>query len=351
MSNTERPVLFQPLTIRDCTFKNRVVMSPMCQYCAADDGKPNHWHETHWSTRAIGGVGLVFSESTAISAEGRLTPNDLVLSNEEQAEAFKKAIAVVHSYGAKFGIQINHCGRKSWGRTKGKSEFRLVSASPIAFDQGWETPDELSAADIEQIAQQFIKSAGLAVEVGADVVEIHAAHGYLFHQFLSPISNTREDAYGGSLENRAKFLIDVVKRVREKIGAGIPLFVRISCTDWAEPDGFTATDAVSVSRWLQEAGADLIDCSTGGTLPITNPPLGEGYQVLFAEKIKKETGMATAAVGLLTQPDFCNSVVEEQKCDLIFLGRELLRNPYWVLGAAKQYGITDLYPAQYVRGF
>jgi NADPH2 dehydrogenase len=351
MINAERPILFQPLDIRACSLKNRVVMSPMCQYSALDDGKPNQWHQIHWSTRAIGGVGLVFGEATAVSPEGRLTANDLGLYNEDQAEAFRSGINLVHSFGAKFGIQIGHCGRKSWGRTKGKSEFRLVSASPIAFDEGWEIPDALSIDEIENITQQFVKSSDLAIACGADVLEIHAAHGYLFHQFLSPISNIRTDMYGGSLENRARFLIDVVSRVRQKIGQHIPLFVRISCTDWAEPKGFTAEESVSVSKWLREAGADLIDCSTGGTLPVTNPPLGEGYQLSFAEKIRKEAQIATGAVGLLTQVDSCNAALSEQKCDLVFLGRELLRNPYWTLDAAKKYGISDLCPIQYIRAF
>lgn len=351
MTKAESPILFQPLTIRVCTLKNRIVMSPMCQYSALDDGKPNQWHHLHWSTRAIGGVGLVFGEATAVSPDGRLTPNDLGLYNNEQAEAFKVGIDLVHSYGAKFGIQINHCGRKSWGRTKGKSEFQLVSASSIPFDQGWETPDALSIDEMENITQQFLKSAELAMACGADVLEIHAAHGYLFHQFLSPISNTRQDSHGGPLENRARFLIDVVKRIRQTIGETVPLFVRISCTDWAEPNGFTAEESVIVSKWLSEAGADLIDCSTGGTLPITNPPLKEGYQLSFAEKIRKEAQIATGAVGLLTQVDFCNAALEDQKCDLVFLGRELLRNPYWALDAAKKYGITDTCPVQYIRAF
>jgi len=351
MSNTERPILFQPFDIRACSIKNRVVMSPMCQYSALDDGKPNQWHHLHWSTRAIGGVGLVFGEATAISPEGRLTPNDLGLYNEEQAEAFRIGISLVHSFGAKFGVQINHCGRKSWGRTKGKSEFRLVSASSIAFDEGWGIPDSLSVDEIEILAQQFVKSAVLAINSGADVIEIHAAHGYLFHQFLSPISNIRKDFYGGSLENRSRFLIDVVSRVRQKIGQNTPLFVRISCTDWAETGGFTAEDSVFVSKWLSEVGVDLIDCSTGGTLPVTSPPLKEGYQLSFSEKIKKEAHIATAGVGLLTQADFCNDALIEKKCDLVFLGRELLRNPYWTLDAAKKYSISDVLPKQYIRGY
>jgi len=351
MSNNERPILFQPLNIRACSVKNRIVMSPMCQYSAQEDGKPNQWHSIHWSTRAIGGVGLVMSEATAVSPDGKLTPNDLGLYNEDQAQAFRSPIELVHSYGAKFGVQLGHCGRKSWGRTKGKSEFKLVSASPIAFDQGWEMPLALSVDEIENITVQFEKSAKLAKDCGADIIEIHAAHGYLLHQFLSPISNVRTDLYGGSLENRARFLIGVVKRIRQKIGQEMPLFVRISCTDWAEPVGFTEEDAVPLSKWLYEAGADLIDCSTGGTLPITNPSLHEGYQLRFSEKIRKEAGVATASVGLLTQVEFCNAAIVEKKCDLVFLGRELLRNPYWVLAAAKKYGITDLFPQQYVRGF
>lgn len=351
MIYTEPPVLFQPIDIRACTLKNRVVMSPMCQYSAQQDGRPTHWHHVHWATRAVGGVSLVFGEATAVSPEGRLTSNDLGLYNEDQAEAFRAGVNLVHSLGAKFGVQINHCGRKSWGRTKGQSEFRLISASAIAFDKGWAVPESLSVDEIEDLTQRFTRSACLALTFGADVIEIHAAHGYLFHQFLSPISNVRKDEYGGSLENRARFLIDVVRRVRQKIGPEVPLFIRISCTDWAEPQGFVLEDAVRLSQFLRDAGADVIDCSAGGTLPITNPLLREGYQLPFAEKIRKEAQIATAAVGLLTHAGFCNTAIKEEKCDLVFLGRELLRNPYWTLHAAKQYSLSDLCPMQYIRGF
>lgn len=351
MSTICESYLFHPLKINNCTLKNRIVMSPMCQYSAMVDGKPNQWHDIHWTTRAIGGVGLIFSEATSVSPDGKLTPNDLGLYNEEQSEAFEKSINLVHSYGAKFGIQLNHCGRKSWGRTKGKSMFKLVSASQIPFDKDWEVPFSLSQEEIEIIITQFEKSAELAIKSGADVIEIHAAHGYLLHQFLSPISNTRSDIYGGTLYNRARFLIDIVTRVRKKIGQNIPLFVRISCTDWAEPNGFTLNDAIALSQFLKQVGVDLIDCSTGGSLPITNPPLEEGYQISFSEKIKKEAKILTGGVGLLQQIDFCENILKTEKCDLIFLGRELLRNPYWALNAAKKFAAQDLLPQQYLRGF
>jgi 2,4-dienoyl-CoA reductase-like NADH-dependent reductase (Old Yellow Enzyme family) len=351
MTYTDLPALFRTLEIRACMLKNRIVMSPMCQYCAKTDGLPTSWHHMHWATRAVGGVGLVLSEATAVCQDGRLTANDLGLYNEVQAESFKTGIDLVHAYGAKFGVQIGHCGSKSWGRTKGYSDYRLISASDIAFDKGWKTPEALQIEEIEDLTQRFVRSARLALTAGADVVEIHAGHGYLFHQFLSPISNVRKDDYGGPLENRARFIVDVVRRVRLEIGHAIPLLVRISSTDFAEPQGFVLEDAVHLSRLLRDVDVDIIDCSAGGTLPITNPPLREGYQLQFAERIRKEAGIKTAGVGLLTHADFCNAALEAGECDLVVLGRELLRNPYWALYAAKQLEVADICPQQYVRGF
>ena len=305
----------------------------------------------HWTTRAIGGVGLIIGEATAIRKDGRLTPNDLGLWNDEQAEALKTGIDMVHANGAKFAVQIGHCGRKSWGRTKGRSDFRLVSSSSIAFDADWEKPEALNLQAIEELTECFVNSATLAMKAGADIVEIHAAHGYLFHQFLSPLSNIRKDEYGGPLENRARSLVEVARRVRSSIGQDVPLFVRISCTDFAEPEGFVLADAAKLSRMLRDVGVDVIDCSAGGTLPVTNPVLRQGYQLPFAEKIRKESNIKVAGGGLLTDADFCNAAIEKGDCDFVVLGRELLRNPYWALHAAKQFKVGEIVPIQYVRAF
>jgi 2,4-dienoyl-CoA reductase-like NADH-dependent reductase (Old Yellow Enzyme family) len=323
----------------------------MCQYSASNDGVSTYWHHVHWTTRAIGGVGLIICEATAIREDGRLTPNDLGLWNEEQAKALKTGIEMVHASGAKFAVQIGHCGRKSWGRTKGHSDFRLVSSSSIVFDEHWEKPEALNLQEIEELTECFVNSATLAMKAGADIVEIHAAHGYLLHQFLSPLSNIRTDEYGGSLENRARLLVEVASQIRSSIGQDVPLFVRISCTDFAEPNGFVLADAVKLSCMLRDVGVDVIDCSAGGTLPITNPVLREGYQLPFAEKIRKESNIKVAGVGLLTDAHFCNTALENGDCDFVVLGRELLRNPYWALHAAKQFKFGEIVPVQYVKAF
>jgi 2,4-dienoyl-CoA reductase-like NADH-dependent reductase (Old Yellow Enzyme family) len=323
----------------------------MCQYSASNDGVSTYWHHVHWTTRAIGGVGLIICEATAIRGDGRLTPNDLGLWNEEQSKALKKGIEMVHASGAKFAVQIGHCGRKSWSRTKGRSDFGLVSSSSIAFDEHWEKPEALNLQEIEELTKCFVNSATLAMKAGADILEIHAAHGYLLHQFLSPLSNIRTDEYGGSLENRARLLVEVASQIRSSIGKDVPLFVRISCTDFAEPNGFVLADAVKLSCMLRDVGVDVIDCSAGGTLPITNPVLREGYQLPFAEKIRKESNIKVAGVGLLADAHFCNTALEKEDCDFVVLGRELLRNPYWALHAAKQLKFSEIVPVQYVKAF
>jgi NADPH2 dehydrogenase len=348
----DRPMLFSPISIRGKIFKNRIFMSPMSLYSAKNDGIPTNWHLAHWLTRIVGGVGLVMSESTSISPEGRLTENDLCLYNKSQQEAFKKYIDAIHDMGGMFGIQLGHCGRKSYGRTQGKGSKELVSCSPIKFDSDWETPVELSVNKILGIIKNFSDSAERAIKAGSDVIEIHAAHGYLIHQFLSPLSNKRKDKYGGSLENRALFLCQIVSEVRSRIGEEIPLFVRLSCTDWADDiGGFNIDDAEKVASMIAEIGADVVDCSSGGTLPITNPPLRQGYQLGFSSSIRKNSNILTAGVGLLSDIDFCESALIDKKCDFIFLGRELLRNPYWALNAAKYMGIKDIIPAQYIKSY
>ena len=343
--------LFSPLKIKKMTFKNRIAMSPMCQYSATENGEPNEWHFNHWNTRAIGQVGLIMSEATAIRPDGKLTPNDLGLYNNKQKKLFAIGIEKVHETGSKFGIQLVHCGRKSWGRTKGYGKYKLVAPSPIKFDKDWAEPSQLSIQEIDNLINDFVYSSCLAFETGADLIEIHAAHGYLIHQFLSPISNKRQDEYGGSIINRSKFLVRIIKEIRKKIGKEKLIFIRISCTDWAAKDGYNLKEASETARLAKAAGADLIDCSSGGTLPITNPPLKEGYQLKFAVHIKKKINIMTAGVGLLINPEFINKYIKEEKINLAFLGRELLRNPYWMFHAAKKLNKENFIIPQYLRAF
>jgi 2,4-dienoyl-CoA reductase-like NADH-dependent reductase (Old Yellow Enzyme family) len=344
--------IFEKLSIRSCTLKNRIVMSPMCQYSSDETGEIMDWHRNHWISRAIGGVGLILSESIAVSPEGRLTNNDLMLTNKNHAAGLKKSIKAVKEYGAKFGVQLSHCGRKSWSRTNGREDrYDLFSASPIRFDEAWKAPREMSSIEIREIIQKFKYAAKLAVDSGVDVIEIHAGHGYLLNQFLSPLSNKRVDQYGGGLEGRAKILVELCDEMRGAIGKEIPLFVRISCTDWAGEDGFKLNDAVALAKLLKKTGVDLIDCSSGGTLPKTNPKIFQGYQVDFSHKIKSEVEIMTSAVGMLSEPSFCEDALRGGRCDLIMLGRELLSNPYWPLKAAKYFEKNSLIPSQYIRGF
>ena len=226
-------MIFSPIKIKNCQFKNRIAMSPMCQYSADEDGMPNEWHYQHWNTRAVGQVGLIMSEATAIRPDGKLTKNDLGLYNNKQLKSFKRGIDQVHEIGSKFGIQLVHCGRKSWGRTKGYEQYNLIAPSPISFDDGWKRPKELKNIDIQKIINDFSNSAERAKESGADLIEIHAAHGYLIHQFLSPLSNCRNDEYGGNIINRSRLLIQIIKKIRTSLGNSFPIFVRLSCTDWS----------------------------------------------------------------------------------------------------------------------
>jgi 2,4-dienoyl-CoA reductase-like NADH-dependent reductase (Old Yellow Enzyme family) len=327
-------------------------MSSMCQYSANEQGYVNEWHKQHWNSRAVGGVGLILSEATAIRYDGKLTENDLCLFNKIHSKKFKDAISDVHNFGAKFGIQLVHCGRKSWGRKKGFGKYPLVSSSPVNFDVGWSKPKELSISQINTLSDDFANSAILAKESNADLIEIHAAHGYLIHQFLSPLSNYRTDEYGGNIEGRSKFLKEIIEKCRAATGKKYPIFVRLSCTDWSvKPRGYDLKQAIVTSKIAKKAGADLIDCSSGGTLPITNPPLKEGYQIKFAKKIKNDVRILTAGVGLLKSIDKIDSYLQKNNIDIALMGRELLRNPYWVNKAAAKYKYNNLIPKQYIRSY
>ncbi len=347
------PHLFSPLTLRGIVLRNRITLSPMCMYSAAEDGLATDWHLAHYTTRAIGGAGLLLTEATAVEARGRISANDLGLWDDAQVEPLARIVRLVQAEGAAIGVQLAHAGRKAWSRDRGYGSETPVAPSPIPFDDAWQIPDELNPDEIEGIVASWRAAAGRAEAAGFDVVEVHAAHGYLNHQFLSPLSNTRTDEYGGSVENRMRFLLRVVDAVREVWPAGKPLLVRISATDWAQgdlaPRGLTVDDQVAVARELKARGVDLIDCSSGGTLPVGPPDPGPGFQVPFAEKIRREAGIATAAVGLITAPAQADAIVRNGRADLVALGRELLRHPYWPLHAARVLGYDLEWPWQYRR--
>lgn len=348
-------LLFSPLTLRDVTFRNRIGVSPMCQY-SAEEGYPNDWHYVHLASRAVGGAGLVMAEATAVEPRGRISPHDLGFWSDDQIEAYRKISRLVGEAGAVPGIQIGHAGRKAstrrpWeGRgpiTPEQGGWSVVGPSPIPFGEGYPVPDELDAVEIEEIAIAFGETARRAREAGFRLLEIHAAHGYLLSSFLSPLANRRTDEYGGSLENRARFLEQVVAAIRREWPAGLPLFVRISATDWVE-DGWSVDDSVELSRRLKERGVDLIDCSGGGNAS-AKIPAGPGYQTAAAARIRNEAGIKTGAVGMITSPQQAEHIVRTGQADLVLLARELLRDPYWPLRAAHELGAEGPWPKQYER--
>lgn len=350
-------VLFSPLKLRDVVFRNRIFVSPMCQY-SSRDGFPTDWHLVHLGSRAVGGAGLVMLEATAVAPWGRITPADSGLWSEDLAEAFSSLTRFLKDQGAVPGVQIAHAGRKAstdlpWrgGGPLGEESggWLPIAPSPVPFGPGHPTPREMSEADIRSLVERFANAACFARTAGFEVVEIHMSHGYLLHQFLSPLSNRRKDSYGGSLENRMRFPLEVVGAVRAAWPAHLPLFVRINATDWAE-GGFDLAQALRLAGELKRAGADLIDCSSGGTVPDAKVPAGPGYQVPFAATIRKEIGIATGAVGLVTSPAQAETIVGTGMADAVLLGRELLRDPYWPLHASGALGVeVDYWPRQYLR--
>ncbi|MFF8929882.1 NADH:flavin oxidoreductase/NADH oxidase [Streptomyces longwoodensis] len=353
--------LFEPWTLRDVTIPNRVWMPPMCQYSAAPEGPatgvPTDWHLAHYGARATGGTGLVIAEATAVSPEGRISPYDLGLWNDAQVEGFRRITRFLTEQGAVPAVQLAHAGRKaSTDRTwKGGAPlapeaggWRPVGPSALAFDERHPVPDELTTAQIGDVVQQFVDGARRALAAGFEVVELHGAHGYLIHEFLSPHSNHRTDAYGGSFENRARFALEVVDAVRAVWPEDKPLFFRVSATDWLEEDGWTADDTVRLARDLHAHGVDLVDVSTGGNAP-ARIPTGPGYQVPFAARVKAETPMPVAAVGLITDVEQAEKIVANGEADAVLLGRELLRNPSWARHAARALGAEVRVPHQYHR--
>jgi len=349
-------ILLSPLTIKDITLKNRIAISPMCQYSSVD-GFANDWHLVHLGSRAVGGSGLIIQEATAVSQEGRITPSDLGLYKDEHIEKLKTIITFIHQQGAVAGIQLAHAGRKAscavpqnGGKQLKESEggWTTVAPSALAFNPEDDLPQSLDAVGIKKVIADFKTAAERALIAGYKVIEIHAAHGYLIHQFLSPLSNHRTDDYGGSFENRIRLLLEVVKTVQTVWPQNLLLFVRISATDWAE-GGWNIDEAVKLSAILKEQGVDLIDCSSGGLVSYARIPLAPGYQVAFAERIKKEAGILTSAVGLITDANQAEDILANDKADLIFIARASLRDPHFALNAARILGDDIEWPLQYQR--
>jgi 2,4-dienoyl-CoA reductase-like NADH-dependent reductase (Old Yellow Enzyme family) len=346
--------LLTPLEIRGVRFRDRMGMSPMCMY-SAHDGFANDFHLVHLGSRAMGGVGLVVVEATGISAEGRISPGDMGIWQDEHVEPLARIARFVESQGAVPGIQLAHAGRKAstappWtgrGRlTDEEGGWPVVGPSAIPFADGDPAPIPLDEAGIESCVQAWELATRRALAAGFRVIEIHAAHGYLLHQFLSPISNRRTDRYGGSLDNRMRFALEVAERVRATVPEELPVFMRISATDWV-PGGWDIEQAIVFARRLGERGIDLVDVSSGGTTPDAKIPVSKGYQVPFARRIREESGVRTAAVGLITDPEFADEVITSGAADLVFLARELLRDPYWAVRAQQALGEEPTWPTQY----
>ncbi|MDZ4820074.1 MAG: NADH:flavin oxidoreductase/NADH oxidase [Planctomycetota bacterium] len=346
--------LFSPFQLRGVTYRNRVAMSPMCQYIAVD-GVPSDWHLVHLGSRASGGVGLVMVEATAVEAIGRITLGDTGIWNDTQAEAFARIAKFVKSQGAVPGIQLAHAGRKAsthvpWvgGHALAANEgaWEVIGPSAVAFGEGSPTPQEATLADIERIVAAFVAATRRAIAAGFETIEMHAAHGYLLHSFLSPLSNHRTDQYGGSFENRTRLLLQVVDAVRGAMPAEVPLFVRISATDWVE-GGWDVDQTVQLAKELNQHGVDLIDVSSGALVPTAQITVGPGYQVPFAERIRNEAGIPTAAVGLIVSVAQANSIIADQQADLVMLGRELLRDAYWVHHASNELEQDSPWPISY----
>jgi len=342
------PSLFDSFTLRSLSIRNRIMMAPMCMYSAAEDAVATNFHLVHLGSRAVGGVGLITTEATAVEPRGRISPRDLGIYADRHVAPLSRVVSFAHEHGAKIGMQLAHAGRKAWSMTKGQGNEQTVGPSAIAFDHDWTTPQALTPAEIDGIVSAFAHGAERANAAGFDVVEIHGAHGYLIHQFLSPLANQRADEYGGSLENRMRLLLRVVDAVRLVWPQDKPVFVRLSCTDWAE-GGLVVNDLVQVAQALKQHGVDLVDCSSGGMVPHQQVSLGPGYQVSFAERVRREAGIPTGAVGLITTPEMAAEIIHNQRADLVILGRELLRDPYWPLRAARQLGIDVAWPVPYTR--
>lgn len=354
--------LFEPYRLRELTIPNRVWMPPMCQYSAAPEGPgagtPNDWHFAHYAARATGGTGLIIVEATAVSPEGRISPYDLGLWNDTQVEAFRRITGFLKGQGTVPAVQLAHAGRKAstdqpWqgGAPVGADAhgWQPVAPSALAFDERHPVPGELTVDQIQAAVGQFAAAARRALAAGFEVVEIHGAHGYLINEFLSPHSNRRTDSYGGSYENRIRFALEVVDAVREVWPADKPLFFRVSATEWLEPGGWTADDTVRLAAELKTHGVDLLDVSTGGNASGVHIPVGPGYQVPFAARVRNESALPVAAVGLITEAEQAEKILANGEADAVLLGRELLRSPSWARQAARELGGEVRVPEQYHR--
>jgi 2,4-dienoyl-CoA reductase-like NADH-dependent reductase (Old Yellow Enzyme family) len=350
------PHLFDDLRIRGVAFRNRVFVSPMCQY-SSEDGFAGDWHLVHLGSRAAGGAALVLTEATAVSPEGRITPQDLGLWKDEQVEPLARIVRFLHEQGSHVGIQLGHAGRKAsthrpWDGKPGsvppsQGGWTTVAPSAVAFE-GYAVPAAASEREIPGMAGAFAAAARRARAAGFDVIELHAAHGYLLHEFLSPLSNARSDRYGGPFENRTRIVREVVEAVRGEWPAHLPLFVRISATDWVE-GGWDVEQSVELARQLAPLGVDLVDCSSGGLVARARSPTAPGYNVQFAERIRREAGVPTGAVGLITEAAQADRIVRDGQADAVLLAREMLRDPYWPMRAARELGQPMSWPAQYLR--
>lgn len=349
--------LFEKYKIRGIEFRNRIWVSPMCQY-SSEDGMPTDWHIVHLGSRAVGGAGLIIQEATAVVPEGRISPSDAGIWSDEHAEAYKRITKFIKEQGAVAGIQLAHAGRKAstgepWnGGVKVAIEdggWETVAPSAIPFADDYPFPREMTKEEIKDLTEKFVAAAKRAVEAGFEVIEIHAAHGYLFHEFLSPISNKRTDEYGGSLENRCRFLIQTAEKVREVVPENLPVFVRISATDWIE-NGWDLEQSIELCKELKRVGIDLIDVSTGGNVFDAKIPVAPNYQVKFAAEIRKQAEIATGAVGMITEAIQAEEILQNGEADAVLIAREFLRDPYFPFTAAKELGENlDYIPKQYGR--
>jgi 2,4-dienoyl-CoA reductase-like NADH-dependent reductase (Old Yellow Enzyme family) len=354
------PHLFQPLSLRSVTLRNRIGVSPMCQY-SCDDGFVADWHLVHLGSRAVGGASLVMAEATAVSAEGRISPADTGIWKSEHVETWRRVTQFVAQHGAVPGIQLAHAGWKGstappWlgGKAVPLEEggWQPIGVGETPFTDGYPIPRAMTQEDIERVCREWRVAAGRALEAGFRFIEIHAAHGYLLHSFLSPLSNKRNAAYGGSFENRTRLLLRIASELRGVLPTELPLAVRLSCSDWVD-GGWTIGDSVRVAAELRKAGVDLIDCSSGGAWPTATIPVGPGYQTAFADAIRRESGIATAAVGMITEPHQAETIVRTGQADMVFLAREMLRDPYWPARAARVLGMgaEGFAPKQYGRAW
>jgi 2,4-dienoyl-CoA reductase-like NADH-dependent reductase (Old Yellow Enzyme family) len=352
-------MLLSPLRVRGVTLRNRIAVSPMCEY-SSRDGFANDWHLVHLGSRAVGGAGLVLTEASAVTADGRISPQDLGIYQDAHVEMLARIFAFAAQHGAAAGMQLAHAGRKAstappfeGGHPLSPSDGGwepIWAPSPIAFRDGWQVPRAMTREDIAGVVRAFADAAVRVLAAGGQIVELHAAHGYLIHEFLSPLSNHRDDEYGGSFDNRMRILRETVDAIRRVWPERLPLFVRISATDWVD-GGWTVEESIALARDLAGRGVDLIDCSSGGNDAQAKITFGPGYQVPFAERVRRDAGMATGAVGLITEPGQAEEILQAGRADLIVMARQLLRDPYWPIHAAQALGDPPPVPVQYLRAF